>query len=343
MPFNKDHYIILSTTEYKNYTYIEAEYDWEPTRCPKEGCDSCFFENQGESSIASHKIYMKRDRKGVVYNARRRRFKCRMCGTSFAADAEETAEWGSDFSPLYRNTVINYWLTSQTKSIYACSKRYGVDRSNITEWEDNLADAFYDVQQIEGYEELYFGQFHCYKDPQLHAFLVETEEEYGGLVGFIRDYSADGFFGVEKKRFINTKKVKCVRYDAVPGLETQLRELFPNATLIANPEKMVRVIDKDNDPKWMVLSEKVRTHVDIRVEKKHRFSSIMLQMMYNNERWKQKVREAGTQAGFSIQEFGGSWTPQTQKIHRFDGNEKISWFEIPDDLIDEYDQEDNID
>ena len=341
MPFSLSHYTIKRTEKHDLYTYIDASYDKAPTRCSNKGCNSSLFTSQGEKSKAPHKICFIADKQPKVMNAERIRWECQRCGTTFSADAEETADWGSDIGKNFRNCVINYWLRSGIKSVYECSRLFGIDRSNLTEWEDALADAFYANQIIEGYEELYFGRFECYKDTTQHAFIAETEEKYGGLVGFVRDYTSHGFL-CEDTRYINTDKVKCIRFDYEPGLEETLREMFPNAAIIENP--IIDEYEEGEAPHWSIIADRIRKRINKRVGKKNRFNSIMLQMLYNNDRWKQMIQEAGTKAGFTIQNFVyGSWKQQKQTIHKYNGNEKIEWFEIPDDLIEEYDQEDGLD
>ena len=407
MPFHLNRYAIRSKEEKELYTYIVADYPHEPSLCAKTGCDSIYFSPCDQTHPQSHRICDVLERKPTIIYASRIRYKCKKCGITFAADAEETADWYSDFSPTFRNHVITYWLKSDIKSVYDCSNLFGIGRDNLTEWEQVLADAFYKNQVIEGFELIYFGSFQCYKDNTPHAFIAETEEAYGGLIGFIREYTTKGIVTAEKERLADTDRVKRVRYDYVPGIGKELHKLFPNAEFAVNrrnlretiecllpgydrvselstllqptgptnddsfsgaliewanripdeqPNKdqvmnIIMEITEDMDlynslsfPSAHRITDSIRKMIDKRVGKKASFDSIMLQMMYNNERWKTMVRNAGSSVGYEIGFVAsGNRRYTEQKNHKYDGNERIEWFEILEKQLDEYDQEDDLD
>lgn len=343
MSFALGHYDITDRQQHKWYDYSEAVYKSEPTQCADKDCDSTFFASQGETSMAWHKICYVGKKRANVMNCGRLRYQCQKCGRTFPADLEETEEWDSDISPAFRNAVINHWLKSKVKSIYEISKMYGINRSIMTEWEDTLAQAFYKNQLITGNEELYFGMFQCFKDDTPHAVMVTTTKDWGSLEGFIRDYSAVGLTGEEKERFKETEKIKIVRYDNAPGIEETLRLLFPKADLIEIPI-IYDEYEEEKRPYWMTVVDTVLSHVRKRVNKKQRFNSIMLQMMYNNALWKQRLIEACNGAGFMIYDdiIIGRSTPPAQTSKPYSGNEKVYSFSIPDIRIDEFDLEENL-
>jgi hypothetical protein len=167
----------------------------------------------------------------------RKRWRCKGCGATFGADYEETSEWKNGISPEYRNLVINAWMSGNYRSIRSCSANFGIDDSNLEQWETDLAETFYDIQHIDGYEQLYFGSLSCVHDETKHCVVAETSNGNGGLVGFVKDYSEKGFID-ECKRFENREKVRKIRYDYVPGINKALHDTFPEAELAVNRREL---------------------------------------------------------------------------------------------------------
>ncbi len=399
MGFDFSHYTEKSRIDMGLYIRIDAEYLELPTKCARKDCESIYF-GSWDSSPSEHTILTMLEKPAVI-NASRKRYRCKWCGSTFGADCEETEEWENDVDPAFRDKVINFWIKDpEYMSIKKVSEMFGIGPATTKQWEDELANTFYNMHEIAGYERLYFGSFRCKKDNTVHAFVVESDGERSGFAGFVRDYSAEAFTvndiftdeGKEYWRFENTENVKQVRYDYMPGIGSALQHMFPNAELAINRRELRHQIDsllpnyenttdlsvllqpqdnisdkdfsdqlvhwaskipetepgrdqvmdimlevtEDNHlfnslrlPSAVRIMDDIRTLIDRKVGKNASFNSIMLQIMYSNPAWREKLKEAGRSAGFNIGFVTSFKQSQNQpKEHDFNGSEIIHGHEI---------------